>query len=689
MRIVGKILDKVRNLGRPDKQRQGIIELNVLPLPLDMQRIDPFVYTSVDMEQAISVVVLVQHSHQVQLDAALKCVHRIQGYLPNNTETIIVDNGSIFPPSKKWLDTPQSAFPISSGYGNYHVIRVGHNSGVAVGRNIGASYATNSLILFLDDDQYITKDWYKSVKKLTKKYKVGVVGSYFRSTSEDHTFCGGGGLLIPKTTFDNIGGFDEQFSPAYFEDMDLSWRLANAKVAFGKLPEKLIEHDAHSTLDDNPMNKTIYENSRSLFAAKWDRGTEPEVCEQPASPSNVPTPPKPNVSIVMPCYNYAHMLPQAIQSVQAQTYKEWELIIVDDGSVDDSVAVANQCAGQDGRIRIVRHDKNMGLSAARNTGFAHAKGQYVCLLDPDDTYHPKKLEIQTKFMDSHPLAIMGYGNVTEGKYISDRPDYDPEMLCKVNYIACQSVIIRRDYLAIVGGNDISARYAEDWEHWLRISAIAQGLVKIGQKPLYTIGTHDRQYSTMGMQHEPGIVRAYEEQAAKLGQKYLDILNTPIKVAHFAVDPTTPQAKQAIGNLVSHIPTAFVEPVIICGDNEQSAAEEAWKKYPVYTLSSPQARPDRLDVIHMHLFGNEINYLDSYLRARGDYQVVITMYGRELETAPTKARLISSGSYRKVHGEYFPLNLGPDPDQDMIRYHLVLYRAQALYHRLQRGDGIDG
>ena len=96
------------------------------------------------------------------------------------------------------------------------------------------------------------------------------------------------------------------------------------------------------------------------------------------------------VSILLPIYNREKTLPRCLESIRAQTFTEWELIAVDDGSSDGS---ADLVAG-DARFRLLRHEKNRGASAARNTALAAAQGEFVALIDSDDEWLPAKLERQ-------------------------------------------------------------------------------------------------------------------------------------------------------------------------------------------------------------------------------------------------------------------------------------------------------
>lgn len=111
----------------------------------------------------------------------------------------------------------------------------------------------------------------------------------------------------------------------------------------------------------------------------------------------------PKVSVIISTYNRANLLPRAVNSVLSQTYDDYEVIIVDDASSDDTqkvVAVLN-----DPRIRSLRHDRNLGHSASINTGISHAKGEYIAFLDDDDEWLPNKLEGQVRLLDSSPQNV--------------------------------------------------------------------------------------------------------------------------------------------------------------------------------------------------------------------------------------------------------------------------------------------
>src|SRR5579864_1915413 len=106
------------------------------------------------------------------------------------------------------------------------------------------------------------------------------------------------------------------------------------------------------------------------------------------------------VSIVMPTHNSQGSLGESVQSVLAQTYGDWELLIVDDASQDSTLALARQFASNDPRIRVLPLEQNVGVADARNHGISAARGQYLAFLDSDDLWLPHKLQAQIDFMRS-------------------------------------------------------------------------------------------------------------------------------------------------------------------------------------------------------------------------------------------------------------------------------------------------
>lgn len=186
----------------------------------------------------------------------------------------------------------------------------------------------------------------------------------------------------------------------------------------------------------------------------------------------------PKVSVVIPTYNRAHLISRAIKSVLDQTYKDLEIIVVDDGSTDNTEKIINSF--QDERIIYIQHDKNKGASAARNTGIKASKGEYIAFQDSDDEWFPNKLEQQMKAFDNAPPKV---GVVYSGFYRieADKKIYIPgdnvaqkegnihNELLKGNFVGTPAVLIKKKCFENTKYFDENIPALEDWELWIEIS----------------------------------------------------------------------------------------------------------------------------------------------------------------------------------------------------------------------------
>lgn len=141
---------------------------------------------------------------------------------------------------------------------------------------------------------------------------------------------------------------------------------------------------------------------------------------------------QPFFSIVMAVYGVEKFINEALNDIKRQTCKDWELILVDDCTQDKSIQIAESFAREDPRISIVHHEKNMGLSAARNTGIKNARGKYVWFPDPDDTYEENLLEkAKSMFEHNNLIPIIMFGHSEEwykknGKFSHSKQIYEPD-----------------------------------------------------------------------------------------------------------------------------------------------------------------------------------------------------------------------------------------------------------------------
>ncbi len=185
----------------------------------------------------------------------------------------------------------------------------------------------------------------------------------------------------------------------------------------------------------------------------------------------------PLVSVVMASKNYARFLPAAIGSVLAQTFSNWELIIVDDGSTDDTPATMLPYRA-DPRIRYIPSDK-LGQSRAKSLGVRFARGEFVAFLDADDIWEPTKLEKQLALFRVHPQVGVVFcrrrlidesGNLLPPRPFSPprRGRVLPELFVQ-NFVCFSSAMIHRSILSHVGAFDTAYDLAIDYDLWLRVA----------------------------------------------------------------------------------------------------------------------------------------------------------------------------------------------------------------------------
>ncbi len=188
------------------------------------------------------------------------------------------------------------------------------------------------------------------------------------------------------------------------------------------------------------------------------------------------------VSVIIPCFNYGAYLPRAVTSIINQTWKDWEILIVNDGSTDNTDAIVGTLPVDHYPIRYIGRRENRGPSYTRNEGMNAAEGQFLAFLDADDEWYPEKLERQIRlFQDDSSLGLVAAGVhlIDENKGIERRylPSRFPDrktlvrsMLMKNVIPATSSVVIRKRCIDDLGGFDEDLRFAEDWDLWLRIAS---------------------------------------------------------------------------------------------------------------------------------------------------------------------------------------------------------------------------
>jgi glycosyltransferase involved in cell wall biosynthesis len=186
----------------------------------------------------------------------------------------------------------------------------------------------------------------------------------------------------------------------------------------------------------------------------------------------------PKVSVVIPTYNRARFLRAAVRTVLDQTFQDFEIVIVDDASSDDTPAVVASLG--DGRIKYIRHEQNRRIAGARNTGVSSSAGEYIAFLDDDDEWRPRKLEQQVQILDiSAPTVGAVYtafaqvdvasGNVV-GVITPVKRGHILHELGSRNWVGTASTVcVRRQCFEEVGLFDESVAFGEEYDMWIRIA----------------------------------------------------------------------------------------------------------------------------------------------------------------------------------------------------------------------------
>ena len=231
----------------------------------------------------------------------------------------------------------------------------------------------------------------------------------------------------------------------------------------------------------------------------------------------------PAVSVIIPTYNSACLVTAAVESALAQTAKPTEIIVIDDGSTDDTRERLSKY-----QVRYV-HQPNRGVAAARNLGLSQATGDLIAFLDADDVWHPRKLELQVAAIEANPdVRLLGtsvfdwpvepFAKIDSSSVIKPIPW---QKLAVKNHLVTSSIIVRRTALNEVGDFDTALQGPEDHDLWLRIAQA--GAVAIIDLPLtgyrQVPGSLSRQATTMraGMRR---ILHKLDQRQSWQGQRWL-------------------------------------------------------------------------------------------------------------------------------------------------------------------------
>jgi Glycosyltransferases involved in cell wall biogenesis len=228
----------------------------------------------------------------------------------------------------------------------------------------------------------------------------------------------------------------------------------------------------------------------------------------------------PCVSCVLPVFNCERYLEEAIESILGQTYPNFELIVIDDGSTDRSGSISDEFAAKEPRIRVI-HQKNAGIAAALNAGIALASGEYIARMDGDDVALPTRFERQVDVLEENPAIVLlgcvchtidAQGNMWEPALSKSEPltiaeaqlDSFPPLIHQVCH---PSVMVRTAAVRQIGGYKSAYDYAEDYDLYLRIAAL--GAIGELNEPLLLYRKHASSICGQHWREQVGIVARSE------------------------------------------------------------------------------------------------------------------------------------------------------------------------------------
>ncbi len=184
------------------------------------------------------------------------------------------------------------------------------------------------------------------------------------------------------------------------------------------------------------------------------------------------------ISVIIPAYNAEKTILATLESVQKQTFSDLELIVIDDGSTDRTVDLANTL--QDSRLKVFSY-QNGGVSVARNRGIQHASGDFISFIDADDLWLSDKLQLQLEALQKNPEAGVAYSWTTfvdekgtvlyTQEPVFHKGDVYPQLLVENFILNGSNVLIRRQFVEAVGDFHAPLKYAEDWEFYIRLAAL--------------------------------------------------------------------------------------------------------------------------------------------------------------------------------------------------------------------------
>lgn len=337
----------------------------------------------------------------------------------------------------------------------------------------------------------------------------------------------------------------------------------------------------------------------------------------------------PKISIVLPTYNGEKYLKQSIDSILAQSYTDWEMILVDDCSTDRTPDIVDQYAESDSRIIAVHNETNQRLPRSLNIGFSMAQGQYLTWTSDDNLYMPNALEVMAGYLDVHQDIYMVRGAediINEnGEIIAQSKEYNDAKMYTHNCVgAC--FMYRREVRDIVGEYDDTTFCAEDYDYWLRVLERFGRIVPINEI-LYQYRRHEAsltgrkrkevndQTTKLRLQYIDKMFCVLQGNKAELCKIYYEMMRS-----EYMTQAAADRFKEKVPELCAEMPYTQDKKYIIFGAGNYG--ERAAKQFGEQAVFFADNNPDKAGEMKCGL--KILSFRDA-VRLANDYYFMIAVY----------------------------------------------------------------
>jgi len=464
----------------------------------------------------------------------MQCINSILENTKHQYNLVIVDDGN-GPIVKEYLRTIKSA----------QIITNKKNLGWLKSCNIGIKNSDNDVVL-LNSDTIVTEGWLEKMDRCAySNSRIGMVNplsnnATFLSLPNPLTFNGIPAgftlesfsnlvselserkypsiptvlafcILIKRKLFDHIGLFNEKFELGYGEDDDFYMRAKGEGYKAVCCDEAFVYHYGKKSFADS-----LYREAHRASGIKNENNLLSYLRSKLLTKtSEISSEYKDKVSIIMPIYNREEYLEEAIRSILSQNYSNFELIIIDDGSIDNSLNIAGKFARKDRRIRIIYLEEHRGIAIARNEGLKRARGEFIAQFDSDDVMLPDAIKSRVEFLNSNPEVNLVFGKVhkfidRKGNQIENdyferiqhfyRMEKNYNFYEKVKRLefwipaGTQTCMFRRNLFFRIGYHEENLIHGSDKEYFFRI--LREANISYLDTPLILYRMHDSNISGM-------------------------------------------------------------------------------------------------------------------------------------------------------------------------------------------------